>query len=159
MSRCIENLATNTVYSKQSAYGSEGSRIAASTFPNAERVKVVEPRELIRNWVSAFNRADVEAVAELYAKDAVNHQVIREPLVGRDAIREMFEREFDSATMVCQIENLFQDGDWAILEWSDPKGLRGCGFFKVINDEIVFQRGYFDELSFLRQQGIPLPTE
>ncbi len=119
----------------------------------------MEPRELIRNWVSAFNRADSEAMAELYAKDAINHQVIWEPLVGRDAIREMFEREFRRATMVCQIENIFQDGDWTILEWSDPKGLRGCGFFKVIDDQIVFQRGYFDELSFLRQQGLPLPTE
>lgn len=71
----------------------------------------------------------------------------------------MFEREFRHATMVCQIENILQDGDWAILEWSDPKGLRGCGFFKVIDDQIVFQRGYFDELSFLRQQGLPLPVE
>jgi limonene-1,2-epoxide hydrolase len=119
----------------------------------------MEPRDLIRNWVSAFNRADSEAMGELYAKDAVNHQVIWEPLVGRGAIQEMFEREFRRATMVCQIEHIFQDGEWAILEWSDPKGLRGCGFFKVTDDQIVFQRGYFDELSFLRQQGLPLPTE
>jgi limonene-1,2-epoxide hydrolase len=46
-----------------------------------------------------------------------------------------------------------------ILEWIDPKGLRGCGFFKVVDDKIVFRRGYFDELSFLRQQGLPLPTD
>ena len=57
-----------------------------------------------------------------------------------------------------QIENIFQDGDWAILEWTDPIGLRGCGFFNVQNDKIVFQRGYFNELSFLRLQGLPLPT-
>jgi limonene-1,2-epoxide hydrolase len=119
----------------------------------------VEPRELIRTWVAAFNRADSDAIAELYADDAVNHQVIREPIVGRGAIQEAFKREFSRATMVCQIENIFQDGDWAILEWRDPKGLRGCGFFKVVDDHIVFQRGYFDELSFLRQQGLPLPTE
>jgi limonene-1,2-epoxide hydrolase len=132
---------------------------AVEISPNVSRMTTMEPRELIRNWVSAFNRADSEAVAGLYAKDAVNHQVIWEPLVGRDAIRAMFEREFRRATMVCQIENIFQDGDWAILEWSDPKGLRGCGFFKVIDDQIVFQRGYFDELSFLRQQGLPLPAK
>jgi limonene-1,2-epoxide hydrolase len=118
----------------------------------------MEPRELIRNWVSAFNRADAEAIAEFYAEDAINHQVIWQPIVGRDAIREMFTREFSRATMVCQIENIFQDQDWAILEWTDPKGLRGCGFFKILDDHIVFQRGYFDELSFLRQQGLPLPT-
>lgn len=119
----------------------------------------MEPRELVKNWVSAFNRGDAEAIAALYAEDAINHQVIWEPLVGRNAIRDMFRREFGRATMVCQVENIFQDGEWAILEWTDPKGLRGCGFFRIRDDRIVFQRGYFDELSFLRQQGLPLPVE
>ena len=43
--------------------------------------------------------------------------------------------------MVGIIENLFEDGEWAILEWRDPKGLRGCGFFYVVNRKIVGQRG------------------
>ena len=98
-------------------------------------------------------------MATFYSEDAVNHQVVRDPLIGREAIRKMFAREFNRATMVCEIENIFQDGEWAMLEWKDPNGLRGCGFFHVINDQIVFQRGYFNELSFLRQQGLPLPTE
>ena len=119
----------------------------------------LEPREVVKNWVMAFNRGDADAMADFYCQDAINHQVVRDPVVGRDAIREMFAREFDRATMVCQVENIFQDGDWAILEWTDPKGLRGCGFFKILDDRIVFQRGYFNELSFLRQQGLPLPTE
>jgi len=119
----------------------------------------MEPRELVKNWVAAFNRADADEMATFYAEDAVNHLVVQDPVVGRDAIREMFAREFGRATMVCEIENIFQDGDWAILEWNDPKGLRGCGFFNVVGDRIVFQRGYFNELSFLRQQGLPLPTE
>ena len=114
---------------------------------------------MIKHWVSTFNRGDADALAELYAEDAVNHQVVRDPVVGRDAIRETFAREFDRATMVCRIENIFRDGDWAILEWIDPNGLRGCGFFKIVDDKIVFQRGYWDELSFLRQQGLPLPTD
>ena len=119
----------------------------------------MEPRQVVENWVSCFNRADADAIAAFYAEDATNHQVVRDPVVGRDAIREMFAREFSQATMVCQIENLFQDGDWAILEWTDPNGLRGCGFFKILKDKIVYQRGYFNELSFLRLQGLPLPTE
>ncbi len=83
----------------------------------------MEPRELVTNWVSAFNRADADEIAAYYAEEAVNHQVIQNPIKGRDAIREMFAREFGRATMVCEIENIFQDGDWAILEWKDPKGL------------------------------------
>ena len=117
------------------------------------------PRQIVEEWVACFNRADAQAIAGLYAKDATNHQVVREPVVGRDAIQAMFAREFSEAKMVCLVENIFQDGDWAILEWTDPVGLRGCGFFQVRNDKIVFQRGYFSELSFLRLHGLPLPTE
>ena len=89
----------------------------------------------------------------------INHQVAEEPLQGRDAIRRMFADAFATAEMVCIVENIFEDRDWAMLEWRDPKGLRGCGFFHVRDDRIVFQRGYWDKLTFLRQQGLPLPTE
>jgi limonene-1,2-epoxide hydrolase len=118
----------------------------------------VSPRQVVEAWVEAFNRADADALAALYAEDAINHQVMWEPLVGKPAIRAMFEREFGHAEMVCIKENLFEDGDWAILEWRDPKGLRGCGFFQVIGGKIVFQRGYWDEGTFRRQQGLEQGT-
>lgn len=70
----------------------------------------------------------------------------------------MFARGFATAEMTCIVENLFEDGDWAILEWRDPLGLRGCGFFRVQNGRIVFQRGYWDKLTFLRLHGLPLPA-
>ena len=117
------------------------------------------PKDVVRAWVDAFNRSDVQALAELYAEDAVNHQVMWEPLRGRSAIRAMLQGEFDRAEMTCIVENLFEDGDCAILEWRDPKGLRGCGFFHVVDGRIHFQRGYWDQLSFLRQQGLPVPEE
>jgi len=115
------------------------------------------PRELVQAWVAAFNRADADALAAFYAEDAVNHQVAESPVQGREAIRRMFADGFANATMVCIPENLFEDGEWAILEWRDPLGLRGCGFFHVVGGQIVFQRGYWDKLSFLRLQGLPLP--
>jgi limonene-1,2-epoxide hydrolase len=117
----------------------------------------VSPKQLVQTWVSLFNSANVEGLALLYAPDATNHQVVMAPLLGREAIREMFLTEFGRAKMTCVVENIFEDGEWAILEWSDPTGLRGCGFFHVQNDQIVFQRGYFDQLSFFRLQGIPVP--
>lgn len=103
---------------------------------------------LVRRWIAAFNAHDPNALAALYRPDAVNHQVALEPVAGRDAIRAMFEREFAAAEMECIPENLFEDGEWAILEWRDPKGLRGCGFFHVIDGLIATQRGYWDRLSF-----------
>lgn len=120
---------------------------------------IVRPKELVHTWVERFNRADVDGLAALYAEDAVNHQVAEYPVEGRGAIRAMFEREFARVKMVCIPENVFEDGEWAILEWRDPLGLRGCGFFHVRSGLIIFQRGYWDKLSFLRAHGLRLPSE
>lgn len=73
----------------------------------------------------------MDGPAALYAEDAVNRPVVTEPLVGRAAIRRLFEVEFGRAQMTCVVEQILQDGEWAILEWKDPKGVRGCGFFHV----------------------------
>lgn len=116
----------------------------------------MRPKEIVRKWIKAFNRADVKEIISLYDENAVNHQVANQPVCGKAAIKAMFESEFATAEMVCIPENLFEDGQWAILEWSDPLGLRGCGFFKVSDDKIVFQRGYWDKLSFLKQHGLPI---
>ena len=115
------------------------------------------PKKVVENWINIFNRADAGALAALYAEDAVNHQVMNEPLHGRTAIKNMFAAEFAKFKMVCIRENIFEDGDWAILEWKDPNGLRGCGFFKVQNDKIVFQRGYWDKLTLYRLNNMTVP--
>ena len=113
-----------------------------------------------------MNTHEAEALVELYDEHAINLQVaIGKPLVGRQAILEDFRTFFsnipDSFT---KVENLFEDGEWAILEWSGggtfkPTGktfnLCGCGFFRVKEGKIVFQRGYWDKLSFLRLHNLP----
>lgn len=119
----------------------------------------MNPHQLIQSWVEAFNRADADGLADFYTEDAINHQVAEEPVQGRAAIREMFAAGFAAANMVCIVEHIFEDGEWAILEWRDPLGLRGCGFFHVVNGKIAFQRGYWDKLSFLRAHGLPMPKE
>ena len=117
---------------------------------------MLRPKEVVCKWVDAFNNHDVEAITGLYHEDATNHQVANEPVVGKEAIRAMFTDEFAIAGMTCIVENIFEDGQWAILEWKDPLGLRGCGFFHVVNGKILFQRGYWDKLSFLKQRNLPI---
>lgn len=111
------------------------------------------PKQVLLKWVELFNKADAEAIAQLYHEDATNHQVAFQPIVGRSNIEKMFKTEFAEAEMTCIIENIFCDGDWAILEWKDPKGLRGCGFFQIVKGKIKFQRGYWDRLSFQELHG------
>ena len=68
--------------------------------------------------------------------------------------------------------SLFEDGEWAVLEWTGagtwtgefaglPANgrsftLQGCGFFQVIGGKIKFQRGYWDKVTWFAQLGIPL---
>jgi steroid delta-isomerase-like uncharacterized protein len=132
------------------------------------------PLEVVQDWVAAYNRRDAQAAAELYHEDATNFQVALDgPTVGRKAILEdllsFFQAFPDNFT---HAENLFEDGEWAILEWSGggtwrgevagtaPNGrsftLRGCGFFHVLDGKIRFQRGYFDKATWLAQLSIPL---
>jgi diadenosine tetraphosphate (Ap4A) HIT family hydrolase len=114
------------------------------------------PRAVMETWIVRFNAADVDGLASLYAADAVNHQVALDPVMGREAIRDMFAREFGAARMVCIPEAIHEAGDVIALEWKDPVGLRGCGFFTIKNGLITFQRGYWDKLSFLRLHNLPL---
>lgn len=116
----------------------------------------MRPKEVLQMFVTAFNQADAEALSSLYAENAINHQVAKEPVYGRKNIKKMFEAEFAQTKMVCIVENMFEDGQWAMMEWLDPLGLRGCGFFQISNDKIIFQRGYWDKLSFLKQRGLPV---
>ena len=121
--------------------------------------QTMSPSEIIKKWVDAFNKGDADLMAEFYADNAINHQVANEPVEGKNSIKEMFSNEFAQADMTCIIENIFEDGEWVILEWKDPLGLRGCGFFQIKHDKIIFQRGYWDKLSFLKIHNLPIPQD
>jgi limonene-1,2-epoxide hydrolase len=98
----------------------------------------MSPREVVEEFVRRFNKRDATAIVELYHEDAVNHQVTLQPVEGRAAIREMFERNFATAEMTCIPEIIHEAGDVAILEWRDPLGLRGCGLFTIRNGRMPF---------------------
>lgn len=126
--------------------GDGGNRVKYKRLIRSEKLI---PKQILLNWIDMFNNKDAKALAELYYEDAVNHQVIVDPLMGKQAIYCKFVEEFNKFEMVCIPENIFEDGEWAIMEWRDTKGFRGCGFFNIINGKIKFQRGYMDKLSFL----------
>lgn len=110
-------------------------------------IPVPTPRGVARRWVAAFNAADVDALAALYHDDATDHQVARESVHGRDAIRARYAADFADAATECVPVNLFEDGEWAILEWKDPNGLLGCELFEVIDGRVKLRRSYWDRLN------------
>ena len=109
----------------------------------------MSPKEILLKWVELFNQYDYEGLSDLYAENCVNHQTPNGIVTGKENIKRIFKKEFEEFKMVC----IFEDGNVGILEWKDPKGLRGCGFFWIETDKIVYQRGYWDKLSFLEQQA------
>ena len=108
----------------------------------------MSPKQLVQEWVARFNAADVDGLIKWSCHGAPT----RTRGYPADVPHGIWPRRND-----LHVENIFENHQWAILEWRDPTGLRGCGFFHVQNNEIVFQRGYFDQLSFFRLQGIPVP--
>jgi len=113
------------------------------------------PKEVIMKYVEAFNRADIDMLTELYADDAVNHQVVTDPVTGNTAIGRMLREEFAKTPMVCIVENILVQDEWVTLEWKEPLGFRGCEVFQVIDSKIKLQRGYYDILSFRKEHPEP----
>ena len=131
-------------------------------------------KQLLQQWIDAFESKDIERVMECYAEDAVNFQIATgEPAVGHERISldncEFF-RGFPNAW--ARVENLIGDGDWAAWEWTGggtflgefygnaPTGrsfeIRGCGFFNFRDGKIIVQRGYWDKCSWFSQIGLPV---
>jgi ketosteroid isomerase-like protein len=45
----------------------------------------MNPKELIVQWVKAFNDGDAERLSNFYSDEAVNHQVAESPIKGKGA--------------------------------------------------------------------------
>ena len=73
------------------------------------------PKQVLQDWVSAYNARDPHALIELDHDDAENHQVaFGDPLNGREALLEIFVTFFQAfRDNYTRPENLFEDGEWA----------------------------------------------
>jgi NAD(P)H-dependent FMN reductase len=113
--------------------------------PPEHGLGTVRPAVLVSAWVEAWNRGDAQALSLFYAPHAVNHGMAESAVSGREAIRDQLGAELavaDAGKLARTIDRVFEDGDWAIVEWSDARGLRGAGFFHVLRSQIVVQRSY-----------------
>lgn len=133
---------------------------------------IKSPKEVVHDWLSAYNTRDPHALADLYHDDAENHQVaFGSPLYGREALLESFIGFFQAfPDNYTHPLNILEDGEWATVEWEGggtflgplgehaPNGksftLQGCGFFHVVDGKIRFQRGYIDRHTWFSQLGL-----
>lgn len=126
---------------------------------------MISPKSVIHEWVKGYNERNATKVASLYHDDAFNIQVaVNMPLEGKEAIQKQLQEFFEAVPdNITKIENLFEDGEWVILEWSGggtfkPTGKKfkfeGCGFFHIVQSKIKFQRGYWDMASWKERVGL-----
>jgi catechol 2,3-dioxygenase-like lactoylglutathione lyase family enzyme len=124
------------------------------------------PRQVLSEWIRLMNTHEPEALAALYDEDATNLQVaIGKPLIGRKAILNDFRTFFQTSGQLYESGEPVRRrrmGDSGVVGRRhfpadrESLALRGCGFFRVKDDRIVFQRGYWDKFTWFAQIGLPV---
>ena len=125
------------------------------------------PKQVLAEWIQYMNSRNIEKLMELYHPEAVNMQMaVGHPLNGRAAIKADYTAYFTNIPdFSMKPQNIFQDGDWGMVEWNADgtfratgKGfkLSGCGFFQILNEKIIFQRGYWDRSTLFTQVDLPV---
>ncbi|MBN2355256.1 SgcJ/EcaC family oxidoreductase [candidate division KSB1 bacterium] len=137
----------------------------------------IDSNEILSKVQMAYNNHDANAVAQLYAEDAVCIDSGEpEPLHGRKAIQESyasFFRAFPDVTV--EFINVFTSGDQFCAEYTtsgtntgpmaSPEGdiqptgrsvkIKGAFFVKVNAEGLVEEdRTYYDTASFIDQLGL-----
>src|SRR5690242_4751810 len=78
------------------------------------------PEEVVRSFVDAHRRLDVDAIVDSFTPDGVWHNMPYEPANGRDAIRKITEDFFSRTTEAnLEILNLAVNGDVVLVERID----------------------------------------
>jgi limonene-1,2-epoxide hydrolase len=120
--------------------------------------------EVANQMVQAWNERNWERVYELFAQDGVLHSVMKEPVVGRDNIRERLAGLLAGIEEIeLRIVNMGVVNDVVVLERVDDfifNGKRGSvpvvGVMEITNGEITLWREYYDHHT-LAEALIPEP--
>jgi limonene-1,2-epoxide hydrolase len=113
--------------------------------------------------LAAWSRADLEAVASLFAEDGVFHCMMRQPIVGRSAFHRHLQtlQSFKPGNKVdIQVRHLGQGNGLVFAERLDRVQINGregeipaVGVFEVRNGEVTHWREYFDQATLSRERG------
>jgi len=117
------------------------------------------PLETVNTFMNHIESKDVNAAADLLAADISYENMLIDPVVGRDAVRQVLEGFLGSAgevewkvlsewevgnTVINERLDRFQIGDG----WLE---LPVAGFFEVTDGLITLWRDYFDMGSYMSQ--------
>jgi len=124
-----------------------------------------EAATLVAGFLDSWRQRDIEHIVSFFADDAVYHNVPVEPIVGRDAIRRIFQAFLDNfSSAALDIVAIAAQPDLVMAERVDRFVLNDgrkvdlpvTGVFVIKNQKIVRFSDYFDLASFERQSGMRL---
>ena len=130
-------------------------------------------RNMVNQWIEAFNGHNVPAIVSLYAENAELYDFgMKRPRHGRIEIEQWFTTRFRTMPSISyNPSSHFFTGDHAAVTWTTrghgprllgqtwlvrPFQVDGVSIFHLVNGQIQQQRGYYDHLSALEQILPPL---
>ena len=104
---------------------------------------------------------EIDAAVNMLATDVVYHNIPMEPIHGRETARAFLGGMEGVTSMEWEIFNTAENGDTVLNEREDrfyageqkTLSIRVMGVFKVVGDEIVEWRDYFDMAELQGQQA------
>ena len=122
-------------------------------------MNISENIALIRRFIEACARADVNEFAGYFTEDAIWWNAPWQPIVGRDAIRETLRRGAERMTALpWKVRHIAADGDVVLTERLDRFLVdETCievpcmGIFELRDGKIAKWRDYWDLGQFERQ--------
>ena len=117
------------------------------------------PLETVNTFMNHIESKDVSAAADLLAADISYENMPIDPVVGRDAVRQVLEGFLRSAGEVeWKVLSEWEVGSTVINERLDRFHIGGgwlelpvAGFFEVTDGLITLWRDYFDMGSYMSQ--------
>lgn len=154
-----------------------GTAVGAARFQSSTLVAVEQEMgavELLDGYVASLNAHDAQATAGYYAEDAVVTQAVHEgnTFTGREEIADWMGDNFAGLPdLVVSVVSVTAEDDQLAWEWvysgtytgqfpGAPVGggqsieLRGVSVMELVDDDIVRETLYYDNLAFLTQIGV-----
>lgn len=108
--------------------------------------------QVIRDFIAAWTRLDVEELVQYFCEDGVYHNMPMKPVAGREALRPFISAFLKNWTSTeWDVLNLVSEGDVVFAERLDrtvvgdrPVSLPCCGVFEMRDGRIKIWRDYFD---------------
>jgi limonene-1,2-epoxide hydrolase len=119
--------------------------------------------KIVRDFLAAWPRKNVDELISYFTDDAVYHNVPVAPVKGKDEIRKVFEGFVGAFSIELIVLNAAANGNVVFTERIDRFDMDGKqfdlpvnGVFELRGGKIASFRDYFDLASFERPSGLKL---